>query len=257
VVDGNTDNCLVGITDYVKEPFDIEAEVLGPGVEIVPLNLETGQAVDPELLARLDALLAWHAPIDRMLISQLRKCQIVVRYGVGYDNCDLEALRDHVIPLCNSPTYGTEEVANTTVAFVLTFLRKLPEYDLSARLKDTNWERSPSLSVSRISECTVGLIGMGRIGKAVADRLRPFGCRIAFFDPYSTETPGSDDQCIQTSSLDELLKMSDVVSLHCMLTEETEGLVNETFIAAMKPGAILVNTARGKLIQNLDVALSE
>ena len=176
-----------------------------------------------------------------------------MRYGVGYENVDLNALKARGLPLCNTPDYGTEEVANTTVALLLNLWRKISAYDFASREIAEGWAENTLPPISRISEGTLGLVGVGRIGEAVARRMAPFGCRILGYDP---QLPAGHEKLAgfqRIDSLTELLARSDAVSLHCRLAAETAGMVNDDFIAAMKPGAMLVNTARGGLLESLDV----
>ena len=244
---------IIGISDYVRPPFDIEAKALGEGIEFVDFNSRIEEDINVARLESLDALLVWHAPITRRTIQHLDNCKIVVRYGVGYDNICLEALKEHGIPLCNTPDYGVEEVANTAAGLILNLWRKVSAYDLACREFTEGWMEHVLKPMGRISESTLGVIGVGRIGTALIHRMKPFGCRILGYDP---DQPSGHERAIgyrRTATLEELLRESDVVSLHCTLTGETTDMVDEGFVAAMKPGAVLVNTARGRLVKNLDV----
>ncbi len=243
----------VGVTDYVPAPHDIEASALPSGARITALNVHEENQFDRDLLQDLDALLVWHAPITQSVASSLERCKIIVRYGVGYDNIDLVAMRDHSIPFCNTPDYGTEEVADTAAAMILTMQRKILQYDRYSRGITTGWQEHVLPPISRTNSCTLGLVGVGRIGTALANRLKPFGYRIVGYDPYQPsghEKAVGYERCYQLS---DLLAQSDIVSLHCPLNDETRGMVGQEFIASMKPGAVLVNTARGGLLKHLDV----
>lgn len=244
---------IIGVTDHFRAPFHIEAKALGVEAEFIEFHSRNEADFDVEQLKRLDALLVWHARITERTIAHLENCKIIVRYGVGYENIDLEALRARGLPLCNTPDYGTEEVANTTVALLLNLWRKISAYDFASREITEGWAENTLSPISRISEGTLGLVGLGRIGEAVARRMAPFGCRILGYDPQ-LPTGQDESACYERiGSLTELLARSDAVSLHCRLAAQTAGMVNDDFIAAMKPGAMLVNTARGGLLQSLDV----
>lgn len=242
----------IGITDYVTPPFDIEREALGEAAEFVFLNSEREADFDPEVLGTLDALLVWHAAIGKRTAEALQKCKIVVRYGVGYDSIDLAALAAKGIPFCNTPDYGTEEVADTAAGFILALQRKILSYDLACRGFASGWQEHVQPPLPRLSGLALGVVGVGRTGTALMQRMRPFGVRLLGYDPYQ---PSGHEKAIgysRTRSLGALLQEADIVSIHCPLSAETQGMVDQAFISRMKPGSILVNTARGGLIKSLD-----
>lgn len=242
----------VGVTDYVKPPFDVESSALPSGWRVRGLELASGCPDDSERMKDLAAILVWHADVSRAFVEQLRTCEIIVRYGVGYDNVDLAAVSEAGIAFSNTPDYGTEEVADTTAAMILNHVRRVTEYDEKARHFTKGWQENTLSPLVRTSRRTLGIIGMGRIGTSVVRRMRPFGFRVLGYDPY---VPSGHEKALgydRAQSLYELLSESDVVSLHCPANEETRGIVNEEFVQAMRPGAILVNTARGSLIDSLD-----
>lgn len=244
---------IIGITDYYRAPFDIEAEALGGDVEFIDFNSRDEDDFDENSLSQLDALLVYHARITDKTQAKLEKCKIIVRYGVGVDNMDLDALKRRGIPLCNTPDYGVEEIAATAVSHILNLWRRISAYDRACRTYEEGWAQNLQKPIIRISEATLGVIGVGRMGAALIRLMKPFGCRILGFDPH--QPPGHEDTVgyERMDTLAELLAASDVISLHCVLTPETVGLVDQSFIAAMKPGALLVNTARGGLFKDLDV----
>jgi len=190
--------------------------------------------------------------VDQETVNVLDKCQVVVRYGVGYDLVDLAALTRRGLPLCNTPDYGTEEVADTACAMILAIQRKIREYDQMSRHIQTGWQENLLKPQQRSSSQTLGIIGVGRIGTAVALRMKPFGYRIMGYDPYQ---PSGHEKAVgyeRADSLEELLQHADIVSIHCPLTDETSGMVNREFLQSMKQGASLVNTARGRILADLD-----
>ena len=245
---------IVGITDYYRPPFDIEAEALGGGtVEFIDFNSRDENDFDEDSLGKLDALLVYHARITDKTLARLDRCRIIVRYGVGVDNMDLDALRRRDIPLCNSPDYGVEEIAATAASHILNLWRRISAYDRACRTYEEGWAQNIQKPILRMSEATLGVVGVGRMGAALIQLMKPFGCRILGFDPH--QPPGHEDRVgyERAETLAELLAAADAISLHCVLTPETAGLVDQAFIAAMKPGALLVNTARGGLFKDLDV----
>jgi D-3-phosphoglycerate dehydrogenase len=174
------------------------------------------------------------------LLAQAPHLRIVARAGVGVDNVDLPAATARKILVVNAPTAATTSVAELTVAFVLLLVRDL--YHPIQATKNGKWHRG--LHGAELSRKTVGLVGYGRIGREVAQRLRAFGASIVAFDPLLSRSP--DDTPLLT--LEELLTRSDVVSLHAALTPDNHHLLNAERIGHLRPGAYIVNVARGALI---------
>ncbi len=240
----------VGITDYIRPPADIERQAF-PEAEFVFLSGPEKSEENKHQWRAADALLAWHWPIDAELIPLLDRCRIVVRYGVGYDTVDVEALTEAGIPFCNTPDYGTEEVADAACAMILALQRRMVQYDRVCRFYEVGWQENRIESQERTSACAVGIVGVGRIGTAVALRLKPFGFRLFGYDPYK---PPGHEKAVgyeRADTLRELLGSSDIVTVHCPLTDETEGMIDAAFLQGMKPGSSLVNTARGGILKGL------
>ncbi len=243
---------VVGITDHMIGAPDLEADVLGSDVEIDFFGSTDETSFAPDRLARLDALMVWGARLGTRSIAHLTRCKGVVRYGVGYEKIDLTALTAAGIPFANNPDYGTEEVADHALAMILSLHRRLWEHDARARGYASGWQVHSLKPLSRSNRATVGVVGVGRIGTAVVNRLKPFGFRILGYDPGQ---PPGHEKAIgyeRTERLEDLLNQSDVVSLHCPATAETRGLLDASGLSQLKPGAIVVNTARGELIDDLD-----
>jgi D-3-phosphoglycerate dehydrogenase len=173
-----------------------------------------------------------------------------VRYGIGFDQVDVGALTRAGIRFANNPSYCTEEVADTACAMILNGVRGVTRHDSAARHYGNEWQEH-NLPTWRSRGRNVGLVGLGKIGTATALRLKPFGFNISAYDPYVEQGFWKSLGIDYVGTLDELLASSDVVSLHCPLTEETTGIVDAQFLARMKPDAILVNTGRGKLMSSL------
>jgi len=242
----------IGVTDYVRPPFDLEQAVFGADADLVDLGWETGAVRDLEAVCGLDALLVWHATIDEEVAEAAERCQVVVRYGVGVDNIDLEALDRRGIVVCNTPAYGVEEVADTTLALIMSLHRGIYRYDEASRWCESGWQEHVLETSTRASDTTVGVIGLGRIGSSVVLRLKAVGYRVVGFDPYVPVGIEKVLGCARVGSLEDLRTAADIVSLHCTLTRETKGMIDSAFLADMRPEAILVNTARGALLRSLD-----
>ncbi|MBW9088810.1 C-terminal binding protein [Rhizobium wenxiniae] len=243
---------VVGITDHMIGTPDLEADVLGDDVEIDFFASTDEASFDPDRLRKLDALMVWGARLGPGSIAHLARCKGVVRYGVGYEKIDLAALKVAGIPFANNPDYGTEEVADHALAMILSLHRRLFEHDARARAYTSGWQVHSLKPLSRSNRATVGVVGVGRIGTAVVNRLKPFGYRILAYDPGQ---PPGHEKAIgyeRTDQLGDLFAQSDIVTLHCPANAQTRGLLNAESLARLKPGTIIVNTARGELMEDLD-----
>lgn len=202
-----------------------------------------------------NAVLVNFAPITSRVLDAMARSAVVVRYGIGYDNVDTEAACSHGIAVANVPDYGSETVADHAVAALLALLRRLPVYD--HRIRTDGWCSPTDVGpLPALGEVTVGLIGTGRIGAAVIQRLKAFGMQIVAHDPYVEPGTVADARLVD---LDELLVSSDAISLHCPLLPQTRHLINADTLGTVQPGTVLVNTSRGGLIEPvaLSAALSD
>jgi len=197
------------------------------------------------------------APMTRSVLSALAPGAAVIRYGIGYDNVDVVAAQELGVHVSNVPDYGVSTVADHTLALLLALLRRLPAYDRAVR--DRGWLAPGDLGALRdLPDTTIGLIGSGRIGRAVLERLRPFGCRVLVHDPY---VPADQLSALgaRAVELDALLASSHAVSLHIPLTPATRHVLDDRSMRAMPRGALVVNTSRGGLVDEtaLAIALTE
>jgi D-3-phosphoglycerate dehydrogenase len=236
----------VAITDYTFPALDIEEAALQPlGITLRAGQCKTADTLIP-LVRDADAVITQFAPVNAEVIGQMQQAKVIVRYGIGVDNVDLAAARERGIPVCNVPDYCIDEVADHTLAFILAMTRQVVPNTL--HLRDGKWGLATALTEMRtLRDQTVGVVGFGRIGRAVAARLSPFQCRRLVFDPLT------DRKTIQTAgceavALDQLLAESDIITLHCPSTAQTRKLLNADSLARLKRGAIVVNLARGDLI---------
>jgi C-terminal binding protein len=243
----------VFITDYVKYP-DIEKNVFGNLVEVFCGEEEDEKKFDSYIYSA-DAILVWHAKISEATVSQLKNCKVIVKYGTGYDNIDVEACKKYGIPVCNTPDYGVEEVCDTACAMILSSIRQIFLYDHQAKYINSGWQTHNAEKIRRTSDHSLGIIGMGRMGTSVALRMKVFGMHVGFFDPYLPSGYEKSIGVTRYETLNELLKKSSVVTIHTPLTKETISIIDKNFIDTLNDGTILVNTARGKLLENLDIIL--
>jgi D-3-phosphoglycerate dehydrogenase len=199
-----------------------------------------------ERAAGASVLVNQYAPITADVLDALPDVRLVVRYGVGVDNVDVAAAAERGVWVANVPDYGTQEVADHAVALALTLLRGIPA--LSASVRGGEWEYRVARPLRRLSELRFGLIGCGAIGSVAGQRAAGFGMDVVGVDvDENRPRPGSG---ISRVSLDELVATSDVISLHLGLTPATEHLVDDALLRRVKPGVVLVNTARGGLVDS-------
>ncbi len=236
----------VVIADFLEDS-QYETPVLGPDVRVIVARARVEDDLAP-VLPEADALILFH-DIEAMTdatFARAPRLKAVVRAGVGTNNVDLLAAARRGIGVCNVPDYGTEEVADHAIAMLLALVRHLPESDASMRRGE--WDYRVASNAVRLRGKTLGIVGCGRIGTATALRAKAFGLDVVFHDPYVS--PGLDKALgiRRSPTLESLLAESHFVSLHCDLRPTSRHLVDTRALEAMRPGSILINTARGPVI---------
>ncbi len=237
----------VVITDFGSPENELEAAEFrhsGLDVELIRLNAKTA----PELLPTVvdaDALIVQWTPIPRDVIAQLRQCRVISRYGIGVDMIDLAAAGEHGIPVCNTPDYCIDEVSTHTLSFILMLNRQIMPQDQHVRAG--KWGPPTPTPPARLSTQTLGVVGMGNIGRVVVQKAAAFGLKVLVYDPYlSADTAAQAG--VERVELETLLQRADYVTLHCPLTEETRHLISTAQLQQMKPTAYLINMARGPIV---------
>ena len=224
-----------------------ERSGLGSTEDITPHFFAHPKDIPAELLASCDALVGPPLPLE--LMPKLERCRIYVKPAVGFDEVDLKAWSDLGIPVCNTPDYGTREVADHAMALMLTLTKSIAFHDEALREDPVaNWRPALNPYGQRLSTQTVGIVGLGRIGTAAALRLKAFDMNVQFFDPHK---PNGYELALgieRKDSLEELMATSDIVTLHLPLSDGTKNLINQSVLDAAKPGLILINTARGPIV---------
>jgi phosphoglycerate dehydrogenase-like enzyme len=240
------------LTPDAQYPDDgtIERHTAGADVQWDIFRERSLQGLPVEALQLCDAIVVWHEmKIDQKFLNALKQCRIIVRAGVGFDHIDLEAAAELGLPVCNTPDYGTSEVADHALALTLALRRGIVSYHqnlVSDPTKGFNYALAPL--VKRLRGTVFGIVGLGRIGIATALRAKAFGMSVVALDPLVSRGTEIAVGVDRVESLEALLAASDVVSLHCPLSSETRGMIGTAEFEKMKPGAILVNTARGGLV---------
>ncbi len=238
----------VYVTDYDYPDISIEKEILEPiGAEVIGLQDRTGGNL-LRLARDADAFLQQYATIPASTIEQLDQCKVIARYGIGVDIVDVAAARKAGIVVTNVPDYCIEEVADHSISMAFTLIRSIPSY--TAATRDGKWHWSDwSHPVRRMRGTVFGLIGFGRIAQNMARKLQAFGFELVAYDPYVSASL-MQSHGVRKAGLDELLAQADVVDVMCPWTPETHHLIDARALALMKPGSLLVNCARGKIVDN-------
>lgn len=239
------------ITDFGFPNLDPEKEVFASaGIELVTAQCKTEDEVI-EAAAGCDALLVQWAPVRERVAKALPDCKLVVRYGIGVDNLDIPALKSHGKAVAYVPDYCIDEVADHALALSLALARQLPQ--THDRTVSGTWKITPPTKMPAFRKMVFATMGYGRIARAILDRARPFGFTLAAYDPFvSSEAMRKDG--VSSLDLDELFLKSDILSLHAPLTPETKHVVNLDRLRTMKPTSIVINTARGPLIDTAALA---
>jgi D-3-phosphoglycerate dehydrogenase len=235
------------VTDHTFDPLDVEAAVLGP----LGCTLDARQCRDPaalrEAVRGADYVLTQFALVTADVVAAMDRARLIVRYGVGVDNVDLEAARAHGVPVCNVPDYCIDEVADHTLAFILALTRQVVPHCLHVRAG--RWGLAvPPERMRALRDLTVGVVGFGRIGREVVRRLLAFGGPLRVFDPAVAAEGIERCGARAAGSLDDLLESCDLITLHCSLTAATRRMIDARALAKLRPGAALVNLARGGLV---------
>ena len=228
----------------------LEREIYGTGVRLAKHTVGAIVELGAADCAEIDGLMVQRFAVTREDMAKFPRLKCIVRMGVGYDRLDRAAAAERKILVCNVPDYGTTEVADHAIALALCLRRGIIHYHDTQRAKPVAPWRPVTTGglVRRLGVQTFGIVGLGRIGTAVALRAKALGFRVVFFDPH---LPNGTELAIgaeRARTLEALLKQTDTLSVHAPLTRETRGLIGAKELALLKPGAVLVNTARGPIV---------
>jgi D-3-phosphoglycerate dehydrogenase len=237
---------------YDERPAAIVKEAVPEGFTLMMLEKECQQELVEKAPLADYFLVSGRLQISQEVISAATRLKMIQRTGVGIDMLDLKAIGERNIPVYVNAGINAASVAEHAVLHILAALRRLVIVDASIR--NGIWaKRDNGLQTNELSGKTVGLVGAGNIGRHTAKMLSGFDCRIIYYDMYRLSPEMEQELGITYQPFEQLLEQSDIISLHCPLTDETRGIINKETIAKMKDGVILVNTARGGLIVEQDL----
>jgi D-3-phosphoglycerate dehydrogenase len=218
-------------------------DILGEFSETVVIPEPPSRSAILSVIDGADAILHKFGYIDNEIMSRQRKLKIIARHGVGLDLLDLESIKAHGVTVTITPDANSNAVAEAAIGLMFAVLRNFDQ--AQSMLKDEKrWAREKLIG-RELSGTTVGIVGFGRIGQIVADRLSAFRCNLLVFDKYETAVDASP---YTYASLDTLFRESEILSLHCPLTSETKHMVNAQSLIKMRDGSVIINTSRGGLI---------
>jgi len=243
---------LIAVADSVFPNLDPARDVLSR----IGARLQLAEQPTPDAILRVaagaDALLVTYANITAEMIAAMTRCRIISRFGIGVDNVDIQAATNAGIVVTKVPDYCVDEVSDHALALLLALIRKIPL--ANAQVHAGGWAMAEVAPIHRVRGTVVGLVGFGKIPQLVAPKAKAFGLRVIAFDPYVPAEVFARAG-VQPVDFFELLAVSDYVSIHTPLLAETRGLFNVDVFRRMKPGAYLINTARGPIVD--EAALAE
>lgn len=241
------DRPKVIITDYDYGNIDIERSILEKvGAEVIGLQAKREEDLF-DAATDCAAMMNQYARIGRETITRMQKCEVIARYGVGVDIVDVAAATEQKILVTNVRDYCTEEVADHAISLWLTLARKLPDYDRATHKGIWRWQSGKP--IYRLRDRTMGVVSFGKIGQAIAARARAFGVNVIAFDPF-LPAQVAKEHGVELVSKEDLLARSDYILMQAPMTPDTRHFLSDAEFAAMKPGAILVNTGRGPTVDN-------
>jgi C-terminal binding protein len=243
----------VVVTDFISEPLDHERRILGDIADVQAIQAFSENALIGHV-EDADAIMVYHfVALGPTTIERLKHCRLIVRCGVGYDNVDCQAARARGITVANVPDYGTEEVADSAIGMALALARGV--YYMNSRLRrgEGPWIYTQVQPIHRLRDRVFGIVGIGRIGTATALRAKALGMDVVYYDPLAPQGRDKSIGVRHVETLDQLLGMSHIVSLHCPNTPENHHLINRETLARMQPGTFLVNTSRGAVVDAVAV----
>lgn len=240
--------CRVVITDFIKDQLAPEKSILGELADVEALDAYS----EDDLVGRIedaDAVMVYHhLSLSSRTITNLSKCKLIVRCGVGFDNIDCESARLKHIPVANVPDYGTEDVADSAIGLTLSLCRGISYLNSRLRAQQGAWHYTQASPLGRLRGRVFAIVGLGRIGMATALRAKALGMKVIYYDPYKEDGYAKALGIESVESFEDFLSEAFVLSLHCPLTDKTAHLINRATLEIMPTGSYLINTARGGVV---------
>ncbi len=234
-------------TDFHARDISVERQTLrDAGIELIEGQCRTEDDVI-RMSEGCSALLITYAPVNEKVFAARPEIGLCSRMGAGYDTIRVEDAKRHGVWVANSPDYGVGEVSTHALSMMLATIRGIVRFDHDVH--QGNWHYSSTGRIPRASNMTVGVLGLGRIGKRFAHLARNLFKRVIAHDPYLLD--GDFPAYVERVSIEELFQQADAISIHTLLNDETSGLVNARLLRMMKPASYLVNTSRGGVV-NID-----
>jgi len=231
--------------DYDYTDNKLEKEI----IEKAGGHIKSGHLVDTkdvfEFAQDCDAIMCQYVKITREVFERLPQLKVVSRYGIGVDNIDVEAAKDHHVFVVHNPVYCIEEVSNHALALIFSQYRQINQGNY--QVKHGIWDFNKLYPIPAAQNYTIGIVGLGHIGTRVAEKLKIFGFNVIGYDPYVTKDY-FDAVGVEKVSLEHVMATADCITIHCALTKETTQLIGAQEINVMKPTSCLVNTARGPVV---------
>ena len=229
---------------------EIEQAVFGDRAEMKSFQAPTQADIPEEIWKNADALMIWgRLRCDKEMLDRAKNVKLILRMGVGFDALDIEEAGKRGIPACNVPDYGTTDVADHAIGLMLSITRGIVQVHNSLASDPVgNWTTINIPQMRRVRGATFGIVGCGRIGTAAGLRAKALGMNVIFYDPYVLDGKDQSVGFVRIESLEDLLREADVVSVHTPLTPETDCMINGQAISCMKKDAILITTARGRVV---------
>jgi len=233
---------------FMKFPkFDyFEKRLKAIDCRLAPVTDESADALKAEVKDAV-AVVVIARKIDREVIAAMERCKVILTLSVGYDCVDLPAATDRLIPVCNTPSYCTDDVASHAITLLLSLARKI--HLILPNSRKAVWDYKYTKPIFNFRDKVLGIIGLGRVGRTLVPKAKGFGMKVCAYDPYVEDDIFTMMDVERKYDLEDLLEEADYISIHTPLTEETRGLINTAALAKMKNTAIIVNTARGPIIE--------
>ena len=247
---------LVAVVDWKHSPRGdescyVEKQAIGRKARVKYFKCEGDEDWKGQIL-KADYILLWHnTNMPDTVINKLEDCKAIIRIGTGYDSVDHLTAATRDIPVCNVPDYGTDEVADHSIALALALCRQI--IPINEECKKLGWEIPNKNKIQRFGEMNFGVIGLGRIGTSVALKAKALGFNVWFYDPYLSNGVDKSLGLTRTKDLNVFISNMDVISVNCPLTDETHHMITKKEINKMKKSAFIVNTARGPIIKKRDL----